>query len=179
MEKQEIWKDIEDYECHYQISNLGRFKSLKCGKERILKPHLNTTNYYQVALLLKGHIKVMLISRLVAIAFIPNPENKRTVNHKNGIRTDNRVENLEWNTYSENHLHAYRVLGRTCYSKTSDFKKIRKPVSKYSKDGELIESFVSQVDAAIKTGIKHQNISLARRGMIKTAGGFIWKLANQ
>lgn len=168
--QEEIWKDIEDYECHYQISNLGRFKSLKCGKEKILKPNLNTTNYYQVALLLKGHIKIMLISRLVALAFIPNPENKRTVNHKKGIKTDNRASQLEWATYSENHLHAHRVLGRKCSPRM-------KPASQYSKAGILIQTFKSQCEAAIKTHIKHQNISSACRGKIKSAGGFIWKFS--
>lgn len=159
MENQEIWKGIEDYDGDYQVSNSGSVKSLKCGKERILKPHLNSKNYYQVALLLKRNIKMMLISRLVALAFIPNPENKRTVNHINGIKTDNRVENLEWATQSENRLHAYKIgLQKVGHGKDNH---LSKPVIQLSLDNEYIYKHDSQTDASKSTGVYRKSISSA------------------
>lgn len=114
----EIWKDIEGYEGIYQISNLGRVKSLirvikrsdgkiKTFKERILKPALNTFGYPYVNLSKQGKVKSFVVHRLVVKAFILNIGNKSDVNHINGIKTDNRVVNLEWNTRSENVQHAF------------------------------------------------------------------------
>jgi hypothetical protein len=103
----EIWRDIPGYEGRYQASNLGRIRSQQRG---LLKPFINH-NGYMVAPLTKEGEKVRTgAHRLVAQAFIPNPENKEQINHKNGIKTDNRVENLEWVTCSENNLHRRRVL---------------------------------------------------------------------
>ncbi len=116
MSDKEIWKDIEGYEGYYQVSNLGRVRSLtrevRCGnsirvfRERIRKPQIMSKGYYQLALLKNGKDKRFLIHRLVAYAFIPNPENKTEVNHINGVKTDNNVENLEWVTSRENSIHA-------------------------------------------------------------------------
>lgn len=116
---QEIWKPIKNYEGLYEVSNLGRIKRLSETRElfggrttmfyedRILKEKKHSGGYKLVCLCKNGTNKSHSIHRLVAIAFIPNPENKRETNHKNAIKSDNRVENLEWVTPSENQLHAY------------------------------------------------------------------------
>lgn len=104
----EEWRDVQGYEGLYQVSDQGRVRNVRRG--RILKPHIVGAGYAQTTLSDRGSRRYLLIHRLVAQAFIPNPESKPQINHKNGIKTDNRVENLEWCTLSENLLHRHRVL---------------------------------------------------------------------
>lgn len=109
----EIWKDIDGTEGAYQISNIGRVRSFHVSPVgKIRKPRLDKDGYLIIDLGRKGNQSTHKIHRLVASAFIPNPEGLPQVNHKNGRRDDPREENLEWATYSSNHLHAYRVLWR-------------------------------------------------------------------
>lgn len=109
----EIWKDIQGYEGLYQVSNLGRVKSLGrfvdnlvrghyWQEERILKPHDKGYSYLNVKLYKDRKTKEFQVHRLVAIAFIPNPENKPQIDHINAIKTDNRVQNLRWVSAKEN-----------------------------------------------------------------------------
>jgi hypothetical protein len=107
----EIWKDIKNYEELYQISNFGRIKRLKNNrtmKEKILKPYINN-GYYKLLLYKKGISKRYSVSRLVSMNFIPNPKNKPQVNHIDGNKLNNKVDNLEWCTISENQKHAFKL----------------------------------------------------------------------
>lgn len=105
----EEWKQIKD--TNYFVSNQSRVKSVKNGRDKILKPfksnHINS--YFQVALSIKGKVRKEYLHRLVAIAFVPNPNNKSEVNHKNGVKTDNKLENLEWVSHRDNMKHAKRT----------------------------------------------------------------------
>lgn len=108
----EIFKDVKGYEGLYQVSNLGRVKSMGSKfkrKEKFLKPGKDESGYLLVILYKSGVKETRRVHRIVAITFIPNPKNKKTVNHINGVKADNRADNLEWNTYSENHSHAYKT----------------------------------------------------------------------
>ena len=101
----EHWKDVPNYEGLYQVSNLGRVKSLKFGKDKILKPQEGKRGYMKVGLWKEGERKYSYVHRLIMLAFVG--ESDLQVNHKNGVKTDNCLENLEYCTASENTLHAY------------------------------------------------------------------------
>lgn len=163
----EIWKDIQGYEKLYQVSNFGKIKSLPkktkmknqyTEKEMILKPTKNRYGYYYVDLCNgKNNKKKYLIHQLVAKAFIPNPESKPQVNHKNGIKTDNTLNNLEWCTAKENNIHAIK----------NGLRKI-KAVLQYDKQG----NFIKEWECVADTNLKH--IYEVCNGQRKSAGGFIW-----
>jgi hypothetical protein len=111
----ENWKDINGYEGYYQISNFGKIKSLprvlenRIKKETILKLIINNHGYVACGLTINNKHKRFLVHRLIAEAFIENTQNKPFINHINGIKDDNRIENLEWVTHSENVKHAYDI----------------------------------------------------------------------
>lgn len=107
----EIWKDIEGFESIYLVSNMGRIKRIMHRKNptnTLMKTTLNTGGYHRISLTVNGKGYSRILSRLVAIAFIPNPKNKPQVNHLNG-KDDNRAESLEWNTSKENINHAWET----------------------------------------------------------------------
>ncbi len=115
----EIWKDIKGYEGLYQISNLGRLKSMSktwvCGEHGSVRVKGETimkwgiADYYITVLTYKNFKKTIYLHKVLAEAFLPNPENKTYINHINGNKHDNRLENLEWCTSSENQIHAYKM----------------------------------------------------------------------
>lgn len=161
----EIWKDIQGYENEYQVSNMGRIKSLKNkSKPLIMSPILSRTqNYYTIGLTQKGQKKQYNINRLVAEAFLPNPNNYKEVNHIDEDTTNNKADNLEWVEHSQNVKHS---IYRQSY-----------PVLQYDLNYNLINKYSSLAEANRQTGIPRQNISasIKRNG---TAGGFIWKYDN-
>lgn len=174
---QEIWKFIEGYNNRYQVSNLGRVKSLKkddiCpngGKfvreERIMKFSL-TNGYNRVGLLRDGKYRHWFIHRLVAIAFIDNPHNKPFVNHINSIRTDNKVENLEWCTQKENVIHAHKM-GRH-----------PKKIGEEHHNSTVTKQQIIEIKKLIKNGIMPTPISKITGinvGMIyNIKAGYSWK----
>jgi hypothetical protein len=167
--KKENWKDIDGFD-GYQISNLGRVKSFKWDKinGRIMKCGWRR-GYRSIGLTTEDGQKLMSVHRLVANAFIPNTHNKETVNHINGIKTDNRAENLDWATDQENMNHALA---------TGLHPNPRIAVIQYSKDGEFINEYESQIEAQRQTGIHNSNIGSVARGERITAGNYIWKFKN-
>lgn len=106
----EIWKDIGGYSGDYQISNLGRVKSFKKKNHgKILKLGKDGCGYYRIGLMKHGKRVTEKVHRLVACAFIPNPENKPEVNHKDSNKTNNAIKNLEWSTHHENAIHCFSI----------------------------------------------------------------------
>ena len=137
---EEIWKDIEGYEGLYQVSNLGRVKSLY-KKEKILKLGAVSSGYFFVHLYKMRKLKVIRVHRLVALTFVPNTENKLEVNHKDGNKQNNRADNLEWATKSENVKHSYSVL----HIKNPNGRGV---VNIFSKNGEYITQVKNLTEAA-------------------------------
>lgn len=108
---EEIWHPINAADGLYEVSTQGRVR--RTGKQVTLKTALNFGGYHSFEARFRGRRKRLSVHRAMAAAFIPNPENKRLVNHLNGIKEDNRIENIEWATHSENLLHAFHVIGRS------------------------------------------------------------------
>ena len=188
---EEIWRDIYEYEGKYQVSNMGRVRSLdftsmqphsKTGEihpytytGRMLKPHAINSGYLAVGLRDQQGKRQHLVHRLVAAAFIPNPNDLPVVNHKNEDKTDNRAENLEWctNMYNNHYGNAQRKLSET----HTNHPNLSKPVFQKDKDGCLVNMFPSAAEASRQTGIPQSAIVRCCNGekYYKSAGGYLWE----
>lgn len=151
----EIWKDIEGYIGLYQISNLGRVKSLgRRGKgcsleDRILKPMINKDGYHLVNLKDVNHVaKWFTIHRLVALHFIPNPNDYKEINHKDEAKGNNSVTNLEWCTREYNVSYGTVIERQSNNKKGQSNEWLNKPILQYSIEGEFIAEFDSTTQAA-------------------------------
>lgn len=186
---QEIWKPVVGYEGFYEVSNMGAVKGLrrnflcgpdhKCWKitnEALLTIAVGSRGYSRVKLRKHGKGVDPSVHRLVALAFIPNPENKPAVNHKNGIKTDNRVENLEWMTQSENRMHAVHVLGKKPPKAPINYGKDHqnsKPLYQYTLDRKLVKVWEC-TDMAIKAGYAWSSIRRILKGWRTEHKGYFW-----
>lgn len=158
----EKWKDIPGYEGMYQAHPEGMIRNIKTNI--VLKQTLDNNGYLYVGL--SG--RKIAVHRVIASTFLDNSNNFPIVNHKNEIKTDNRVINLEWCTYKYN-FH---------YSKCwiNDGPTGSKPVLQFTKSGNFVAEYESTMDAQRKTGIHNQSISACCLGKkYKSAGGYIWK----
>ena len=160
----EIWRDIKGYEKMYQVSNLGNVRRLvgfRCRNERIIKPLNKPNGYLKVQLHYNGRTRDVYIHRLVAEAFIPNPNNYTEVNHIDEDKTNNRFSNLEW-----------------CDRQYNAEYSLAKTVNQYSKYGVFIKQWKSIVDVSRELSIKASSICQCCRGKYKSAGGYKWYYAD-
>ena len=187
---EEIWKDIAGYEGKYQVSDLGRVRSLdryqqrtdhRSGKQyetfkkgSMITQHQGNNGYMRAKIFDKdGQKKMALVHRLVAEAFIPNPQNLPQVNHKDENKTDNRAENLEWCTGSYNVT--YNDLHTRRYNNGGGRRK--RPVEQLTMDGQFVARFDSVTEAAEAVGASVAHIWNTCDGRQKSSCGYRWRYA--
>lgn len=194
----EIWKDIEGYQDKYQVSNLGRVKSLTrkswngykwwAQKGRLLKQMAQTNGYLYVDLCDgQSNAHRFRVHRLAAQAFIPNPNNYPQVNHKDENRQNNKAENLEWCTAKYNAQYGHHINRLSSIKSKEKYVKIAhqngrkasKPVEQLTLENTHIQFFDSQLDAEKYTGVSHTGISNCCLGKNKSAGNYKWKFIDK
>ena len=161
----EIFKNIADYEGLYQVSNLGRVRSIGYGKTKVLKP-VTIIGYLHVNLYKDGKGKKFKVHRLVAMAFIPNPNNLPMINHRNEIKTDNRVENLEWCDASYNNSYGTHNQRRA--------EAQSKPVIQLTLDGRFVREWPSIMKCG-RNGFNQGAVSACCRNCYMREGNNIYK----
>ena len=182
---EEIWKDVVGYEGLYKVSNKGNVKSLNWKKRGYaknlwLKPHKN--GYWQVELAKDGVKKCFVVHRLVASAFIPNPNSYPQVNHKDENKKNNCVENLEWCNASYNAIYSLRRRGAFVDGKGKPTRRnsshARQPIIQMTLDGEAVRTWENSRTIFLETGMSDWSISECCRGKRKTAYGYKWQYAS-
>lgn len=169
----EEWKPIEGYEGLYEVSNMGRVKSLgndKSRKDKILFQYENKSGYLYVTLCKDNKLRSFRVHRLVATAFIPNPNNLPTVNHINEIKNDNRLDNLEWMNMKQQINHG------TCIQRRAEKERngVRsKQVYQYDKNHNLIKIWQSTRECG-RNGYKQGNVAACCRSELKHYKNYIW-----
>lgn len=169
----EIWEPVKGYEGLYEVSNLGRVKSLnykRTKQEKILKPNITKANYQQVHLCKDKKIKILYIHRLVAETFIPNHNNYPCVNHKDENSINNVVNNLEWCDKKYNNNYG------NCKEKHS--KEVSIPINQYDLKDNFIKQWNSMKEAQETLKISRGNICLCCQGKRNKTGGYKWRYAN-
>lgn len=160
-----LWLDVPGYDGRYQVSNKGAVRN---AKRRPLKAHESEKGYMRVWLSTRGSLKCYPVHRLVAAAFIPNPSKLPEVNHINGNKADNRVENLEWCTTSHNRRHS-------AYELQNESGKPKRPVICLTDN----TTYPSVAEAARQTKSSKQNITLCCQGKRKHTKGLAWAYAEE
>lgn len=185
---QEIWLPISGFESKYSVSSFGRVKSIEriafngavnhILKGRILKPHPKNNGYLTVSLCANGRAKSYHVHRLVASAFLTNPENKPQVNHIDGNTSNNRIDNLGWVTSSENHVHSYINLNRPG-ANTGRFGKLngKSKRVKMIRNGVVIKIFDAVMEAARELNVREGSIRSAIYGKSHQCKGHKWEYA--
>lgn len=176
---EEVWKDIAGYEGLYQISNQGRVKSYPRSRTKggIVTQYYDKKRYKIVVLSKHSKLKLCKVHRLVAITFIPNPNNLPQVNHKDENKENNSVDNLEWctNIYNARYGSKAKRAYKTFKEKGNSLKK-EVAVLQYDLYGNLMNEYCSETEAAKAIGNKDQStISKCCRKQRKTAYGYVWK----
>ena len=164
MKKPEIWKDIEDYKGLYQVSNLGRVRSIK-NKTKIKEPFIINSGYSTVNLYKNNKNKKTLIHRLVAQAFILNPKKLPQVNHIDGNKLNNRQENLEWCSNSDNMLHASKTGLLNSYIK----------INQYDLNHNFIKQWNCIKEIERELNYNHSGIIACCKKRYKTSHNYIWE----
>lgn len=180
---QEIWKDVPNYNGKYRVSNLGNVISvnyLNTGKDHPLSLKHHHTGYLMVRLCSgdRKHQKNRTVHSLVAESFIPNPDNKRCINHIDGNKTNNRADNLEWVTHKENTQHAIKTGLQNPHDNNHPHGKNvvnSREIYQYSVSGEFITSWECISDAARYYGMNPCMIINNASGRTKSAYGYVWK----
>lgn len=178
----EVWKPIPNYEGFYEVSNMGKVRSVYRYR-RILKPMISNAGYERVDLFKNKHRKQFSVHRLVANAFIDNPSEKPFVNHKDENKLNNSADNLEWVTHVENCQYGTAIKRRTQhldYSKrrinnAGQIKACSKPIAQYTKDGIFIRNWKSASECARENGWQISNIRRCCVSKGATAYGYIFK----
>lgn len=178
----EIWKPVPGH-LQYEVSNLGRVKRLPGYRDTrrgpayhkggILAPRLRKAGYLGVGLYSKNKCKYYLVHRLVALAFIPNPNNYPQVNHKDENPANNRADNLEWCTSKYNNN--YGTKGQRLSASFTNNRKRSKPVEQYTKDGLLIREFPSAAETARQLGLYKSGVVSCCNGIYPTYHGFAFR----